>query len=73
MRRWCCYLTLVFSFLLGSYNGYIALWKSGSHQPLEIFPYSVHSLPPADQARLRDGIPISSWEQLQMLMQDYLS
>lgn len=73
MKRFCCYFTLLFTFLLGSYNGYIALWKQGSTQPLQVFPYSIQSLPPADQARLQQGIPISSWEQLQMLIQDYLS
>lgn len=67
------YLTLFFTFLLGSYNGYVAPWKTGDSQPVQVFPYSVQSLPPADQIRLETGIPITSSEQLQMLLQDYLS
>ncbi len=67
------YLALIFTFLLGSYNGYVALWKDGAAQPVQVFPYSVQSLPPADQVRLAKGIPITSYEQLQMLLQDYLS
>ena len=67
------YFTLIFTFLLGTYKGYIALWKQGEPQPIQVFPYSVHSLPTTDQARLHQGIPIGSWEQLQMILQDYLS
>ena len=67
------YLALIFAFLLGNYNGYIALWKEGSQKPLQVYPYSIRALPPADQARLETGIPVTSQEQLQMLLEDYLS
>lgn len=67
------YLALIFTFLLGNYNGYIALWKEGDSIPLRVFPYSVQSLPPADQKLIANGIPIASQEQLQMLLEDYLS
>lgn len=73
VRKAYRYLALIFTFLIGSYNGYVALWVDGSTQPAKVFPYSVQSLPPADQLRLQKGIEISSLEQLQMLLQDYLS
>ena len=72
-RRMYGYLALFFAFLLGNYNGYIALWKDGESKPLRVYPYSVVSLPSADQKLLQTGIPIRSQEQLQMLLEDYLS
>ncbi len=73
MKRYYCYLALIFTFILGNYNGRIALWHENSNHPVQVFPYYVHVLPPADQERLKNGIPIGSPEQLQMLLQDYLS
>lgn len=67
------YLALICLIILGSYQGYIALWTDGSTEPSKVFPYSVQSLPPADQKKLRDGIEISSPEHLYQLLQDYLS
>lgn len=67
------YLTLIFLFILGNHNGYIALWKTTDPQPVQIFPYSVSTLPPADQQALEKGIPIASIEQLHRLLEDYLS
>lgn len=59
--------------LLGSYNGYIALWNQGERQPVKVFPYQVASLPPADQAALKQGIIIKDKSMLQEILQDYLS
>ena len=67
------YLALIFAIILGSYNGYVALFQQGRAAPLQVFPYSVTSLPPADQALLKKGIPIGRRKQLQMLLEDYLS
>lgn len=67
---WLC---LFFAFILGSHNGYVALWEGNDPQPKKVFPYSVSSLPPADQQRLKEGIPIESKEELIRLVEDYLS
>lgn len=72
-KKLCSYLALIFTFLLGSHNGYIALWKTGGSLPLFVYPYSVHSLPSADHALLKAGIPIESLQQLQVYLEDYLS
>lgn len=64
---------LLLSFIMSVSDGYIALWKSGEPEPLKIFPYQVSSLPPADQARLREGIVIDSTDDLIGLIEDYLS
>lgn len=66
-------LILVFTFILGCRNGYIALWQDGSSDPVRIFPYSVSSLPQADQDALHRGIRITSETDLVKLLEDYLS
>lgn len=66
-------LTLLMGLILGSHNGYIALWKEGSPEPEKVFPYRVTSLPPADQQALEQGIPIGSAQNLARLLEDYLS
>ena len=73
IRNRYSYLALICLFLLGSYKGYIALWTDDSKEPAKVFPYSVQSLPPADQKRLEKGIKISSAQELYELLQDYLS
>ena len=60
-------------FLLGIHDGYIALWKNSSAEPVQVFPRQVRMLPPADQQALEKGIRISEEQQLQQLLEDYLS
>lgn len=71
-RKYMC-LVLLISFLLGSYNGYIALWKGSDPEPIKVFPYKVSSLPPADRSRLECGISIDSIQDLEQMLEDYLS
>lgn len=66
-------LTLLMGFILGSHNGYIALWTEGSPEPKKVFPYRVTALPPADQKALEQGIHIDSTQELARLLEDYLS
>ena len=61
------------TFLLGVHDGYIALWKEGSPEPAEVFPYKASLLPEADQKRLEKGIRIESKKDLLELMEDHLS
>ena len=63
----------VLSLILGSWKGYVALFEKGSHEPTQIFPCPVDSLPPADQEALEEGIPIRNQRDLQQLIEDYLS
>ena len=73
MKRipWC--IPLLLGFILGSHNGYIALWEEGAAQPRQIFPYAVTSLPPADQQALENGIRLKDAGELMQLLEDYLS
>lgn len=67
------YFTLVFGFLLGISDGYIALWKDGSADPVRVFPYRAENLPISDQQALEKGIYLESKEELLHLLEDYLS
>ena len=73
IKRVCLYLTLFAAFILGCHEGFVALWDQTRSSPVEVYPLQVNTLPPADQALLRQGIPIRSREQLQHSLEDYLS
>lgn len=73
IKKGCLYFTLFLSILLGCHEGFIALWGDSPEKPLKVYPYEVRSLPPADQALLERGIPITSREQLNHFLEDYLS
>lgn len=64
---------LMLSLLLGCHKGYVALFQSGSSEPMQIFPYPITSLPSADQLALQEGIPIRSEKELAQRLEDYLS
>ena len=64
---------LALTFLLGIHDGYVALWKNGSAEPVEVFPYQAKYLPETDRDRLEKGILIESSDHLAQLMEDYLS
>lgn len=73
MKGFPIYLTLIFTFLLGTHEGFVALWRDDAPIPAEVFPYRAESLPPADQQALKRGIRIRSEEELDRLLEDYLS
>lgn len=64
---------LLFFLILGTHRGYLALFDSGKTEPKQIFPCQVALLPPADQQALEEGITVRTDEQLQQLLEDYLS
>ena len=66
-------LGLMFGFLLGVQNGYVALWKDGNPEPLRVFPYLAENLPEADRLALEQGIHLDNRLQLIELIEDYLS
>ena len=73
MKHFPIYLALFFTFLLGSHEGFVALWIPPADDPVRVFPYHVSSLPAEDQQRLREGISIESEAELMALLEDYLS
>ena len=73
MKRKLFTLLLIASWVLGSYDGYIALYNQNCPQPLEIYPYKTQILPKTDQQALAEGIPVRDADQLTRLLQDFLS
>ena len=67
------YTALLLIAYLGIYQGRIALWQDNSTTPAVIFPDRADLLPVTDQQMLEDRIPITSQEELNRLMEDYLS
>ena len=66
-------MAIIFGFLLGVRNGYVALWKDGNPEPLKVFPYHADNLPEADRQALEKGIHLDNKLQLIQLIEDYLS
>lgn len=64
---------LMFTFLLGSYKGYLALWQDNDPEPKQIYPCAVASLPDADREALEKGIYIGTNDELSRRLEDYLS
>ena len=64
---------LLFGFLLGVQNGYVALWKDGNPEPVRVFPYLAENLPDPDRQALEQGIHLDNKLQLIRLIEDYLS
>ena len=64
---------LLLGFLLGVQNGYVALWKDGTPEPVRVFPYPASNLPDADRRALEQGIHLDNKLQLIELIEDYLS
>ena len=66
-------LTLVFLWILGSYEGHIALWKDGQPEPVQVFPYRLETYPLQDRQSLKEGIRVDTDRELAHLLEDYLS
>ena len=64
---------LVFSLYLGVSDGNLALFRTGSLTPLQVYPYPVSAYPYAEQRALQIGIPIESDEHLTSLLENFLS
>lgn len=72
LRQQLCTLLLL-GFLIGIHDGRIALWKDDSPEPWRIFPYPVSVLPEEDRNALKNGIRVDSMEDLNRLLENFLS
>lgn len=66
-------LILLLYLTLGSFRGYVALFDRGAAEPKQIFPCPVSSLPDADRQALEQGIPVRTEDELNRLLEDFLS
>ena len=68
-----CYSLLLAGLLLGTYKGRIALWKDTEKEPWKVSPYPVSALPAQEQAALKKGIHVDTIEDLNRLLENFLS
>ena len=66
-------IVLMFTILLGVHRGKVALWKNEDPEPFKVFPYHVSMLPNEAQQALKKGIRLESMEELNRLLEAYLS
>ncbi len=66
-------MILLLGFLLGSYNGRLAVWKDDDPQPYRVYPCPVYLLPAKEQDALRKGIRIDSMDDLHAFLENFLS
>lgn len=59
--------------VLGAFEGKLALFIGESPYPNRIFDFFIRNLPPEDQKLLSEGIEIVSEEELEKLLEDYMS
>ncbi len=59
--------------VLGSWKGYVALFRGKAEEPWQIFPTTVTALPEEDRSALEEGIVIRSEAALEQSLEDYLS
>lgn len=73
-KMYSIYCIILSIFILGSYQGHIALWEQErTGEPIQIYPVSVSMLPEADREALERGICADSQEALAAMLEDYLS
>ncbi|MCH3972192.1 MAG: BofC C-terminal domain-containing protein [Oscillospiraceae bacterium] len=60
-------------YLVKTYNGKIGIFRVGETKPFRVLEVETASLPPADQELLRSGISVQSTQELQSVIEDYVS
>lgn len=58
-------------YLLGEWNGKLALYQAGHPYPEEVYDVFVRSFPAEDRERLEQGIPVADETELERLLEDY--
>jgi hypothetical protein len=64
---------LLLGFLIGSYNGRLAVWKTDDPEPYRVYPCPVYLLPKRERAALMRGIRIDSMEDVADFLENFLS
>jgi hypothetical protein len=64
---------LLLGFLVGSYNGKLAVWKGDDPEPYRVYPCPVYLLPKQEREALEKGIRIDTMEDLGNFLENFLS
>lgn len=68
----CCGVIML-SFLLGVHNGRLAMWKDEDPTPCKVFPCPIVVLPGPVQEQLKSGIRLETIEDVNRLLENFLS
>lgn len=60
-------------YILSEWEGKLAVFLPGKENPSQIYEVYITTLPPAEQERLKVGVPASGEEELSRLLEDYTS
>ena len=66
-------LPIILGFLLGTYNGRLAVWKGDDPEPYRVYPCPVYLLPQAEREMLQKGIRIDSMDDVSYFLENFLS
>ena len=66
-------LLILLGFLVGSYNGRIAVWKDDDPEPFRIYPCPVYLLPKKERDMLGRGIRIDDMNDVQNFLENFMS
>jgi hypothetical protein len=58
-------------FVVGTWEGRLAVFVLGEAQPTRVYEVFVASLPPAEQVRLQEGVAVADHLALAALIEDY--
>lgn len=74
-KRTCTCLAriLLLGFLVGSYNGRIAVWRDDDPEPFRVFPCPVYLLPKKDREALQAGMRINNMDDVTYFLENFLS
>lgn len=64
---------LFWSFLVGSYNGRLAVWRNDDPEPFRVYPCPVQLLPKAERDALQRGIRINNMDDLDHFLENFLA
>ncbi len=70
--RFLC-TSLLLGFLLGSYNGRLAVWKGDDPEPYRVYPCPVYLFPQKEREALQRGIQINNMDDLSKFLENFLS
>lgn len=60
-------------FVIADWQGQVAVFVGGESYPMHIYDTAIVTLPPEEQEKLREGIPVEDEAGLSVLLEDYTS
>ena len=69
----CIFPLLILGFLVGTYNGRIAVWEGNDPEPIRVYPCPVYLLPAKERSMLEKGIRISDMEDVRYFLENFMA